>query len=326
MIKKIFFFSNLLIFISINGFSLDWSDINLSAGISTDYYTGKIHEIVYPGPGWANNYLSELIWEIDNIIMLTGHFSASLNNFSLNISGSTAVNKGTGQMDDYDWGDSTTTTWTNWSNSNIYLDKSFILNTSLTYTIKPDPKVSIPFSIGYKLNYLNWSDKGYKFIYLWNFTTNDYYDTVLAGDWGGTPGINYTFAQNILFITSGIQYAVSNFIGNINGSFSPYVYAWDLDHHLRNKQDGTGTFYLDTFTAHIWYSLEASLSYSLKNSGALKLAVHFEKLPVVIGNVNIYNEDPADSTKVGSPAGYFPNGAGLASKILTISIGYIYHF
>ncbi len=324
MVKKTVFFAAAFVLVSACVFSLSWKDIEFSAGASTDYYTGQVREIVYPDSGWTNQYLSELLWQIDNIAMLTGRFAASLNNFSLHVSGSTALNKGTGQMDDYDWGDSTITHWTNWSNSDIFLDKSLILDTSLTYNIKPTENFSIPIGIGYKLNYLNWSDKSDRYIYFGNWDTNNnfyYYPSPLGGIFGGTKGINYTFAQNILFLTSGIQYAKGPFTGSFNISYSPLIYAWDLDHHiLRN------VFFLDTFNAHIWYRLKASAAYMFKHKGILALEAGFEELPEVTGDMKMYNEDSSDSSKIGSQVGYSTGGAGLASKILSISIGYTYRF
>ena len=333
MVKKTVFFAAAFALVSACVFSLSWNDIEFSAGASTDYYTGQIREIVYPDSGWKNQYLSELLWQIDNIAMLSGRFAATLNNFSLHVSGSTALNKGTGQMDDYDWGDSTITHWTNWSNSDIFLDKSFLLDASLTYSIKPDTTFSIPVGIGYKLNYLNWSDKLGKFIYYGTWNSNHvfyYFDPVnhTPETWngGGTPGINYTFAQNILFLTSGIQYAKGPFTGSLNVSYSPLIYAWDLDHHLMNKLDGSGTFYIDSFTSHVWYRLIASAAYMFEHEGILALEIGFEELPEIKGNMQMYNEDSSDSSKIGSQVGYSTGGAGLASKILSISIGYTFLF
>ncbi len=331
MVKKTVFFAAAFVLVSACVYSLSWNDIEFSAGASTDYYTGQVREIVYPDSGWANQYLSELLWQIDNIAMLTGRFTATLNNFSLHISGSTALNKGTGHMDDYDWLDYTSTTWTNWSNSDIFLDKSFILDASLTYSIKPVTAFSIPVGIGYKLNYLNWSDKAQKSVYKVDITNYTYYypdnpDYGIGQDLGGVPGITYTFAQNILFLTSGIQYAKGPFTGSLIVSYSPLIYAWDLDHHLMNKLDGSGTFYIDSFTSHIWYRLKASAAYMFKHKGILALEVGFEELPEVTGDVAVYDENSSDPSKIGDYAGTIIDKAGLASKILSISIGYTFLF
>ncbi len=324
MPRKIFPLILTVFLFSTYTYSLTWNDITFSAGASTDYYAGEVREIVYPGSGWTNKYLSELIWQIDNVAMLNVHLGASLNKFSLNISAGTAVNKGTGKMDDYDWGDSAITHWTNWSNSDIFLDKSFILDTSLIYSFKPSAAFTIPTGMGYKLNYLNWSDKADRYIYFGSWDGNGdfyYYPSPEGGVFGGQKGINYTFAQNILFITSGLQYTKGRFNSSFNASYSPFIYAWDLDHHIMRN-----VFFLDTFTSHSWYQLMAGISYSFPKFGAFSLGVCFEELPEVIGNMQMYNEDSSDTTKIGPQIGYSVDGAGLASKILSISIGYTYQF
>ena len=321
MFRKIFSVFILFLLFSTYIYSLTWKDITFTAGASTDYYSGEVREIVYPGTGWTNNYLSELIWQIDNIAMLNAHLGASLNKFSLNISAGTALNKGTGEMDDYDWGDYSITDWTNWSNSDIFLDKSFILDTSLTYSIKPNTNTTIPIGIGYKLNYLNWSDKAGKYIYFWDFTNNNYFPNVQAGNFGGIPGINYTFVQNIPLITVGISFRKKAITGKINASYSPFIYAWDLDHHIMR-----GFFFLDTFNANHWYQLKVEIGYNDRRKGKLFCSLQFEELPEIKGDTSVYNEDPADPTKTGTPAGSYKDAAGLASKILTISIGYKYQF
>lgn len=324
MFKKILITSVLFILLSVSAFSLSWSDVSFSAGTSTDYYTGEVREIVYPDSGWTNDYLSELIWQIDNIIMLTGDFNVALNNYSLHISGSTAVNKGTGEMDDYDWGDNTTSTWTNWSNSDIFLDKSFILDTELIYNLDLTAELTVPIGIGYKLNYFHWSDKAGKYIYYgsWNESGDFYYfEQPAIGDFGGVAGIDYTFVQNILFLTSGIQHTKGPLTGSLNASFSPYIYAWDLDHHILRH-----LFFMDKFTSHVWYRLHVSMKYSFNKAAFLKFSINFEELPEITGDTYYYNEDPADSDKVGSYTGYADSGAGLASRILNISIGYTYQF
>ena len=325
MIRKTYLFITVFFLSTAYGFSLSWNDIHFSSGLSTDYYTGEVREIVYSDSGWANNYLSELIWEIDNVLMLTGDFSASIKDFTLQLSGSTALNKGTGEMDDYDWGDSTTKKWTNWSNSDIFLDKSFIFNSSLNYNISIADNLFLPIGIGYKLNYLNWSDKAEKFIYYGTWDSSGvfyYYDTVNhipeTGTFGGAPGINYTFVQNIFSLTTGICFSYSRFSSRLILSFSPYIYSWDLDHHIMRN-----IYFVDIFTANAGYYLRETIRYYFDKQSSILLSLKYEEMHEVKGDTYIYNEDPSYATK---PDSSIINGAGLASKIINISIGYTYQF
>lgn len=229
MIKIRLLFAVAFLSAAASGFSFSWKDIRFSGNLSTDYYLGQVREIVYPDSAWKNDYLSELLWEIDNIVMIKGSGTAALGKWTLNLSASTALNKGTGGMDDYDWLDSTITHWTNWSESRIFLDRSAVIDTSLGYTKPVSGNLNIPFGIGYRLNYLNWSDKAGNYIYYMysDASTGNYYyyDTInyepKAGDFGDTPGINYTFVQNIFFLKAGAEYSKGNFTGIINLSYSP---------------------------------------------------------------------------------------------------------
>ncbi|RKX87793.1 MAG: hypothetical protein DRP59_12800, partial [Spirochaetes bacterium] len=85
-------------------------------------------------------------------------------------------------------------------------------------------------------------------------------------------------------------------------------------------------FFLDTFNANHWYQLKAEIAYNDRRKGKLFCSLQFEELPEIKGDTSVYNEDPADPTKTGTPAGSYKDAAGLASKILTISIGYKYQF
>ncbi len=323
MISRIF--TAVILFLTLcRGAVFPMSGFTFSGGVSTDYYSGEIREIVYPSSGWTNDYLSELIWEIDNIVMLTGHFTAEHRNLSMVISAGTAVNKGTGEMDDYDWGDSSSSDWTNWSNSNIFLDKSLVLDTSITYLIKPNLNISLPLGVGYRLNYFKWSDALGKLVYLWDLSSNPYVplSTPYIRDYDyKISAINYTFTQNIFFITTGIHFSVGALSGAIMFSYSPFIKIWDLDHHILTK-----TFFLDTFTAQYWYKYGINIYYKNTANSYLFYSFNFEELPETKGDSDYYGEDPSDSDKLGSYLGTVPSSAGFASKILSVSIGYIHRF
>jgi len=323
MISKIFTAAILLLTVC-GGAAFPMSGFTFSGGVSTDYYTGEIREIVYPSSGWTNDYLSELIWEIDNIAMLTGHFTTEYRNLSLNVSAGTAVNKGTGQMDDYDWLDSSTENWTNWSNSDIFMDKSLIFDTSLLYTGSDSDTVSFPIGAGYRLNYMSWTDKAWDYIYkgTWNSDGSFYYyEQPDEGNFGGISAITYMFVQNIFYGTAGISLEKKRFKGEIRGFLSPFIYTWDKDHHiLRN------TFFIDRFTSGVWRRIECSLGYKTNGSGMFNMSISYEELPETKGDSDYYGEDPADSDELGSYLGTVPSSAGFASKIFRISIGYMYRF
>ncbi len=323
MVSKFFTAVTLLITLC-GGTAFPISGFTFSGGVSTDYYAGEIREIVYPSSGWTNDYLSELTWNINNIVMLTGHFTAEYKKLALVISAGTAVNSGTGDMDDYDWGDSSTKDWTNWSNSDIFMDKSMILDTSLLYTVSESDAVSFPIGAGYRLNYMSWTDKAWDYIYkgTWNSDGSFYYyEQPDEGNFGGISAITYMFVQNIFYGTAGVVLETERFKGAVKWFLSPYIYTWDKDHHiLRN------TFFIDRFTSGMWQRIECSLGYKVNRSGMINMSISYEELPETRGDSDYYGEDPSDSDELGSYLGTVLSSAGFASRIFGISIGYIYRF
>ncbi|MCK5201125.1 MAG: omptin family outer membrane protease, partial [Spirochaetales bacterium] len=175
------------------------SDISYSAGAGLSYLNGQFREIVYTNADSANPYLSELLWNLDNIFLLNITAGASNCPWSLDISLGTAVTKGSGIMEDYDWGDYTITDWTNWSESLIFIDNSIFLDISSSYRYALNKFFSFPVKIGYKLNYLDWEDQLGEYIYKWDLENGIPIDPWVTGDAGGINAIDYKVIQNIFY-------------------------------------------------------------------------------------------------------------------------------
>ncbi len=295
--------------------------MDFSLGTGLTYLNGQYREIVYTNTNSANPYLSELLWNLDNIFLLNFTLGASKGPWSLDLSLGTAVTEGSGIMEDYDWGDYSKTDWTNWSTSLIFLDKSFFLDVNSSYKYKLNSSFSFPVKLGYKLNYLDWEDESGEYIYYWDFKDEVYFDPVQTGDFGGVNGIDYKVIQNIFYASSGIIFTTGNITTGINLALSPYIYAWDLDHHIIRK-----LYFLDTFIANFWYRTELSLKLKVRPKGEFLLTVFREELPEAIGDTFQYDEDSSDPEEVGTQSGYYADGAGLASVLWGIELSYIWTF
>jgi plasminogen activator len=249
---------------------------------------------------------------------------ASKGPWAINLALSTAVTTGTGIMEDYDWGDSTITDWTNWSESLIFVDKSIFLDISTSYTYKLNNHFSFPVELGYKLNYLDWEDKSGDYIYYWDFLSDGYYidpDTPVTGSSNGVNGIDYMVIQNIFYVSYGVYYSVGDISAGLDLALSPYINAWDLDHHiLRNL------YFMDTFDSFFWYRVDFSLNLKTNTNTALVINLFIEELPETVGDTYQYNEDSTNSEEVGTQTGYYSNGAGLASILWGIGLSYIWTF
>ena len=299
-----------------------FSDISYSAGTGLSYLNGQYREIVYTNANSATPYLSELLWNLDNVFLLNFTAGASKGPWSLNLSVGTAVTEGSGIMEDYDWGDYSKTEWTNWSRSLIFLDKSVFLDINSSYKFTLNNSFSFPVKLGYKLNYLDWEDKSGEYIYYWDFLAGDYYnDPPRTGDFGGVNGIDYKVIQNIFYASSGILFNAGDMTIGLNIALSPLIYAWDLDHHIF-----TNTFYLDSFIAHLWYRPEATVNIRLNPNGRISFTAFLEELPETKGDIYTYTEDPSDSEEIGYQVGYSVGAAGHASILWGIGLSYIWTF
>jgi outer membrane protease len=228
-------------------------------------------------------------------------------------------------MEDYDWGDYTITEWTNWSESLIFMDKSFFLNVSSGYKYTLNDHFAIPIKFGYKLNYLDWEDQSGEYIYYWDFYNDQYFsDPPRTGDFGGVNGIDYKVIQNIFYASSGFLFTAGNISTGLNIYLSPLIYAWDLDHHiLRNEAP---YFFLDTFLANFWYQSELTINIKTRKNEEFMFTLFLEELPESVGDTYYFDKDPSDSEEVGDQVGFYQNGAGMASIMWGMSLSYIWSF
>ena len=133
--------------------------------------------------------------------------------------------------------------------------------------------------------------------------------------------IHYRVIQNIFYVSSGILFTTCNITTGMNIALSPYINAWDLDHHiLRNL------YFHDTFIANFWYRAEFSLNIKMGGNGALLLTVFREELPETVGTTYQYDEDPSDPEEMGILTGFYAGAAGHASILWGIGLSYIWTF
>jgi len=293
--------------------ALSAKDLDFSLGISTDYITGNYREIVYPGSTSVNNYLSELIWNLDNVFVVNAEGILSYKGLSLSCSAGSSVNQGTGIMTDTDWTDYADTDRTHWSESEIFIENSLLLDINLYYTYKTSDIISTVIGTGYRMNFWDWEDK------IIDYT----YPTPPDPDIIGENGIDYQVTQHIFYIDTGIVVKDENVIGSVNFRYSPYVYAWSLDHHLLRSE--SPYFFKDMFTANIWYEIDFSVKIETGNYGSFLIGYSRQELVETVGDTHNYDKDPLDSELIGAFLGTTENGAGMASVISKFSISYIYN-
>ena len=288
-----------------------FEDVSFTLGTGLSYLKGQYREIVYPPEGWENPYLSQLLWNMDNIIMLNLSTGLQWKSWAVNLSISTALTSKSGDMTDTDWLDSASTERTHWSRSRIWLDNSFLLKTEIKYNFNISNNMILPIGIGYKLNFWDWEDKVLEYIY----------PDPQPPDFIGENAIDYKAIQNIFYASSGIQFTESNITTGIKLDISPYIYTWDLDHHIiRNL------YFMDSFIAMFWYRTELTLNIKTGSQRGILFTTHLEGLPETTGDTFQYNESVSDSEEVGTQTGYNTNAAGIASFTWGMGISYYWSF
>ncbi|MCK5672297.1 MAG: omptin family outer membrane protease [Spirochaetales bacterium] len=322
--KYLILFLYLIIILS-NGFSQDntpfvskepnkeifTKDINFTIGTGLSYLNGQYKEIVYPSAEWESPYLSELLWNLDNIFLLNLKTGVQWGSWAVNLSVSTALTTETGEMTDTDWLEPTSTDRTHWSLSRIWLDNSFLLNTDIIYEYSISQNISFTTGFGYSLNFWDWEDEVLDFIY----------QDPQPADFIGENGIDYKVIQNIFYASAEIIYSTGIIFSGININLSPFIYTWDMDHHIL-----TNTFYIDSFYANFWYRAEFTLGIKTGKHEKLIISLFREELPETLGDTYEYDEDQTDSEEIGIQTGYYPNGAGMASILWGIELSYIWTF
>jgi outer membrane protease len=286
-------------------------DINFSLGTGLSYLNGQYREIVYPSADWESPYLSKLIWNLDNIFMLNLTAKTQWRSWTLGVSASTSITTETGEMTDTDWLTSSSTDRTHWSRSKIWLDNSFLLDADIVRSFNLSQNISFQSGLGYRLNFWDWEDKVLDFIY----------PDPQPADFIGENGIDYKVIQNIFYASTEINFSTGIISSGIKINLSPFIYAWDMDHHIL-----TNTFYIDSFFANFWYRAEIIIITKLDTKNHLSLKLFMEELPESIGDIYEYDEDASNPEEIGEDIGTYNNGAGMASFLWGVELSYIWTF
>jgi len=295
---------------------------------SFGYLKGQAREIVYDtgnestkGMSSSNGYyLSELIWDLTDIVY-TG-LSASLNfnnRLYVNAGVWTAVSKGRGYMDDYDWvyfnnvagrpyylhDRNGKVDLSHWSYSSVDVVNSVIFDFNLSYDFLRDPKWSFLTTMGYKYTFWDWSDIVLDSMY-------DQVDDVLTV---GINAIDYALGLHIPYF--GIRGGYSNNPGLIlkgNLVYSPFVVGMAHDHHILRYRH----FYDRTFMGqYLAGSLEAGYRFSPLFS--LKVVIFGDYLFESKGITYVYDD-------YGNFKGSIPGGAGIQYQAFSLSLNASFSF
>ncbi len=253
-----------------------------SVRVQAGHLSGEANEWVYNDDG---SVLSQLIWEINSLVMVGIGATVELNKwFSLHGDYWTLVSPGEGTMDDYDWMVSGSD-WSDWSHSDdVDVSEGSILDFSIElspFRSFDDRPYSIRGILGHRVETFEWEERGGTYLY----SESGFRDS--SGSFtAGELGISYEQTFQMTYFGVAASYQWENFDFGCRVIGSPFVFgSADDQHHLRD------------FETHA--ELENGSMFSVALSGAYDLSRFFDGRQVVFsGAVNYtqYDTITADTT------------------------------
>lgn len=282
--------------------------VNANSYFSIGRASIDANELVYGQPSTyptVDYKLSHLIWSAKNVNMLIAGTDIQFDNgLTLNIEGQFSLNDGDGYMDDYDWQDTSSSDWSDWSyhNDTIVTDaKSFDINANIISLGERETKLAL--FAGYKYETWAWDSRGGSYIYSNTNTT----DRALTGTF--TPGQSViTYKQDFSTPYLGLKLSTQS-----------NDWTYKLQYQFSNAVTVT------TVDNHILRSFVISNDYERGRMRAYKLNIGYQ----LANNFNVffgydvldYSEVRGNSTYSGSITGRCLNCAGADNEVKTLSFG-----
>lgn len=302
----------------------DFFGFNITIEPSFGYLLGQAREIVYVH-SLSSTYLSELIWELKNILYSGASGSINIRNrLYINIGFWTAVYGGNGEMMDFDWiytdssGNPTNYPendgyerfdWTHWSLSSVKIVDSYIFDTNISYDFLSNREFKFSVIGGYKSLYWDWTDSVLDSLY------PSGPDVLVVG----SDAIDYKLGLDIFYLGLGGAVYSHGFIFDGKIIYSPIVFGGDHDHHIQRDTfpDGSPTYggihFYDKIIFGQYAAFSIKIGYAFSKHFALSTQVSGEYLFEKRGDTYVY--DNLDTYK-GKDAG----GAGIQYQSISFSI------
>lgn len=198
----------------------------LEAQFSLGVLNGDAEEIVYDYDRFGGRRkLSQLDWDLKDIVMGGAQISARVTErLSLNGGLWVALTEGTGEMDDYDWGNPASSSWTDYSLSEVDVTEGYILDVNAAWDFMVTDPLALRGVLGYKQNGWTWEDRGVYALY----PEFGYIPYLFYGE----NLIDYEQEFQIPYLGLAMDGSVGAFTLSGYVNWSPLVFASDWDHHI----------------------------------------------------------------------------------------------
>jgi len=228
---------------------------------------------------------------------------------AFNLDGWININKGKGEMDDYDWlirneG------WSDWSHSNqVEIDRGLIFDINAEITLFEPERLTFNAIVGYRIDLWRWEDYGDgPFVY----TEQGFRDT--SGYFpGDTLGITYEQKYKTPYFGICVKGHFSAFELEMRLAGSPFVELEAEDqHHLRND------VFHDRFKNGNMVFLDTLGTYNISDHYGITIGYTYQKYYHLQGDTTAYYND--------GTSGSYPNGAGAELEYHKLSFSFMYMF
>lgn len=267
---------------------------------------GEAREVVYSVDELGREFkLSELFWDIDEVVMAGGSLSVQVGpRYRVQAGYWAAITEGSGRMDDYDWLYGPETPWSDWSLSDVEVKDSYAFDINVAADFYRQGGLSFAGVLGYRQDQWGWNDQAVRFIY----SESDFRDSY--GELAGEAAI--TYEQQFRIPYAGVTATLNGRRASLEAYFhySPIVEAEDHDYHILrdtkfDSEASNGDYY--------GTGIRAGYRFTHQLSGTV--SAEWQVIPEMRGDTTI--EDGAGSETN-------PDSAGIANQwmMLSMSIGY----
>ena len=283
--------------------------ISISAAASAGTLNGEAKEHVfdYETADGSRRQLSRLDWDLKQIGMAGGQISARVAP-KLTINGGLwlALTEGSGEMDDYDWLDLSSTEPTHYSLSEVDVTEGYAFDLNLAYDLVRRDGVIFSALAGYKQNGWTWSDRGVYLLY------PEYgpYPIYLNGE----NLIDYEQEFKMPYIGASADFALTGFLLSAYVTYSPMVEATDWDHHIARTIK-----FKDTFEDGDMIGAGAEFRYPFKPTVFVIGAIDYQVIDLIVGDMEAYDYSTGET--------FFGEGAaGIENEYVAVTFGVGCHF
>lgn len=290
------------------GVTLSNQNLALSIQLGTGVAQGEAREVVYAADEAGGEFkLSELFWDIDDVVMAGGTLSVQIGpRWRVQAGYWAAVTEGNGRMDDYDWLFGPDTPWSDWSLSDVEVRDSYAFDLNVAAEVWRQGALGVSAVLGYRQDQWSWKDQAQRVIY----SEEGFRD--VREELNGLPFITYEQQFRIPYLGVAAQLSGSRAAGEVYLHYSPLVEAEDHDVHIQRET----TF--DTKAEEgDYYGIGIRAGYRLTAQFTASAAAEWQVVEEMRGDTTL--QDP-EGREVN------PDSAGIANQwmLLSFSLGYAF--